>query len=546
MPLHSLAGSIAPVESLVDVAALVDAYYTLHPDPKICEQSISFGTSGHRGSSYQRSFNEDHLLAIAQAVCLYRKQAGIGGPLFLGRDTHALSYPAWVSVVEVLAANHVMVMHAGLEGEEAYTPTPAVSHAILKFRHLYGPEADGLIITPSHNPPDQGGCKYNPPHGGPAEKEITDWIQACANRLLEEGVHLIPRVSFDQAIKSPTMKFYDYCNSYVDDLGAVLDIELIRAANLHVAVDTLGGAGIAYWRRIAQKYTLDLTLIHDEVDPTFRFMTLDGDGAIRMDPSSPYAMQGTLEKRNEYALVLACDPDHDRHGIVTPEGLLPPNHYLTAAVEYLLTHRQHWKESVQIGKTFVTTKLIDKVANARKHSVYEVPVGFKWFVSGLLDSTFGFVGEESAGATFLRRDGTVWTTEKDGIVMCLLAMEMQAKMGINPHALYQEITERFGNPAYARREFAATLQQKQKLQRLTSGEVTLTTLVDEPIEAILTEASGNHAPLGGLLIRSAHSWCAVRPSGTEALYKIYAETFLGEVALEKLFTQLTVWVNQLV
>lgn len=546
MPLHALAGSIAPAASLVDVAALVDAYYTLHPDPQSREQKISFGTSGHRGSSYQRSFNEDHLLAIAQAVCLYRKQAGIGGPLFLGRDTHALSYPAWVSVVEVLAANHVMVMHAALDGEQAYTPTPAISHAILKFRRLYGPEADGLIITPSHNPPDQGGCKYNPPHGGPAEKEITDWIEACANRLLEEGVHLIPRVSFDQAIKSSTMQLYDYCGSYVDDLGAVLDIELIRTAHLHVGVDPLGGAGIAYWRRIAQQYGLDLTLMHDAVDPTFRFMTLDSDGAIRMDPSSPYAMQGTLDKRRDYDLVLACDPDHDRHGIVTPEGLLPPNHYLTVAVDYLLTHRDDWKETAQIGKTFVTTQLIDKVAKARKRSVYEVPVGFKWFVTGLLDGNFAFVGEESAGATFLRRDGTVWTTEKDGIVMCLLAMEIQAKMGSNPHVLYKEITERFGNPAYARREFAATFKQKQRLQGLKANEVTLTTLVDEPIEAIFTQASGNHAALGGLLIRSAHSWCAVRPSGTEALYKIYAETFLGEAALEKLFAQLTVWVGQLV
>lgn len=546
MLIHPLAGQIAPLSSLVDIPALVSAYYTIQPDPLSPDQKIAFGTSGHRGSSLRGSFNEQHLLAIAQAVCLYRKQAGIEGPLFLGRDTHALSYPAWVSVVEVLAANQVMVMHAGLEGEEAYTPTPAISHAILQFRRRHGPQADGLIITPSHNPPDQGGCKYNPPHGGPAEQEVTDWIEACANRLLAEGVATIPRMPFEQAMKSGTMQFYDYCGSYVDDLGSVLDMELIAKAALHVGVDPLGGAGIAYWRRIAKQYGLDITLMHDVVDPTFRFMSLDGDGAIRMDPSSPYAMQGTLQHSKEYTLLLACDPDHDRHGIVTPEGLLPPNHYLTAAVDYLLEHRPKWKADTQIAKTFVTTQMIDRVAKAHGRSTYEVPVGFKWFVSGLLDGCFAFVGEESAGATFLRHDGTVWTTEKDGIVMCLLAIEMQARTGMGPHVLYRGLTAKLGDPVYERREFAATNDQKKRLKALKADEVTLGMLAGEKIDAVMTHASGNHAALGGLFIRSVNSWCAVRPSGTEALYKVYAETFLGKVALEELFAQLTAWVGKLV
>lgn len=546
MSLHSLAGQIAPLSSLVDIPALISAYYTLQPDLTCFEQRIAFGTSGHRGSSLRGSFNEKHLLAIAQAVCLYRKEAGIEGPLFLGRDTHALSYPAWVSIIEVLAANQVVVMHAALAGEEAYTPTPAISHAILSYRRRYGPQADGLIITPSHNPPDQGGCKYNPPHGGPAAQEVTDWIEACANRLLTEGGGAIRRMPFEQAIKSPTMQLYDYCGTYVDDLGSVLDMELMRTASLHVGVDALGGAGIAYWRRIAKQYCLDITLMHDVVEPTFRFMSLDGDGAIRMDPSSPYAMQGTLQHSKEYALLLACDPDHDRHGIVTPEGLLPPNHYLTVAVEYLLENRPSWKAGTQIGKTFVTSQMIDRVAKAHERLIYEVPVGFKWFVSGLLNGGFAFVGEESAGATFLRQDGTVWTTEKDGIVMCLLAIEMQARTGVGPHVLYKNATVKFGDPVYERREFPATHEQKKRLKALKSEEVTLSTLAGEEIEAVLTHASGNQAALGGLFIRSASSWCAVRPSGTEALYKVYAETFRGKDELEKLFSQLTGWVSQLV
>lgn len=542
MSLHLLAGHIAPPSSLVDIPALVSAYYTLHPDPTYAEQRISFGTSGHRGSSYRRSFNENHLLAIAQAVCLYRNQAGIKGPLFLGRDTHALSYPAWGSIVEVLVANGVEVMYAGMEGDEAYTPTPAISHAILAYRRRFGPQADGLIITPSHNPPDQGGCKYNPPHGGPAEKPVTEWIETCANRLLEEGLTSIKRLPLEQAMKSPLMRLYDYCGTYIDDLTSVLDMDQMRLARLHIGVDPLGGAGIAYWRRLARQYDLDITLMHDTVDPTFRFMSLDADGQIRMDPSSPYAMQETLKKCKEFDLLLVCDPDHDRHGIITPEGLIPPNHYLAVALDYLLEHRPNWNAKTQVGKTFVTSTMIDHVAKAHDRAVYEVPVGFKWFVSGLLDAQLSFVGEESAGATFLRHDGTVWTTEKDGIVMCLLAIEMQAKMGMGPATLYKNATVRFGNPAYARREFSATNAQKQRLTELRENEVTLKTLADEPIEEVSTHASGNHAALGGIFMRSAHSWCAVRPSGTEALYKVYAETFLGEKALEDIFAQLTAWI----
>lgn len=546
MPLHPLAGKAAPASCLVDVAALISAYYLLAPDVSRFEQRIAFGTSGHRGSAFKRSFNEAHLLAIAQSVCLYRKQAGITGPLFLGRDTHALSFPAWSSIIEVLIGNDVEVMHATLEGEESYTPTPAISHAILQFQRQNNVLADGIIVTPSHNPPDQGGCKYNPPHAGPAEQEATEWIESTANRLLEEGLKGVRRIPFDRAIKSPKMHLFDYCTAYVDDLPSILDMRLIQKARLHVGVDPLGGAGIAYWRRIKERYGLDLTLLHDVVDPTFSFMSLDGDGAIRMDPSSPYAMQGTLQCAKEFALLLACDPDHDRHGIATPHGLVPPNHYLSAALEYLLNARPKWSMQTQVGKTFVTTQMLDKVASAHQRQIYEVPVGFKWFVPKLLSGQCVFVGEESAGATFLRHDGTVWTTEKDGIVMCLLAMEMQAKTGLNPSQIYQNLSQKLGNPAYERREFAATQTQKTRLKGLKAEEVTLKSLAGEPITQVLTHALGNHASLGGLYIRSLNSWCAVRPSGTEDLYKVYAETFLGHQALEQLFADLTQWISALV
>jgi phosphoglucomutase len=518
------AGQPAAAEDLVDVAKLVTAYYALHPDPGDPVQRVSFGTSGHRGSAFTATFNEDHILATTQAICEYRASQGIGGPLYLGADTHALSEPAQVSALEVLAANEVRVM---VDARGGYTPTPAVSRAILAHNAAEtGPRADGIVVTPSHNPPPDGGFKYNPPDGGPAGTDITRQIQDRANELLADGLKGVRRVSWARAA-SAAGKF-DFLGSYVAALGQVVDLAAIRAAGVRIGADPLGGASVAYWGEIGDRYGLDLTVVNPVVDATFRFMTLDWDGKIRMDCSSPYAMAALIGRQHEFAVATGNDTDADRHGIVTPDaGLLNPNHYLAVAIDYLYRHRDGWPAAAAVGKTLVSSSMIDRVAEGLDRELLEVPVGFKWFVPGLLDGSVAFGGEESAGASFLQRDGSVWTTDKDGIILALLASEIIAVTGHSPSELYQDLTSRYGDPAYARIDTAASRAQKEALARLSPEQVAATELAGEPITAALTTAPGNGAPLGGLKVVAGSGWFAARPSGTEDVYKLYAESFRG-------------------
>ncbi|MEP6963942.1 MAG: phosphoglucomutase (alpha-D-glucose-1,6-bisphosphate-dependent) [Polaromonas sp.] len=531
-----LAGKPAPESLLVNVQKLVAAYYALIPDPSVPAQRVAFGTSGHRGSSFDTSFNEWHVLAITQAICDYRRSKGVDGPLFLGLDTHALSGPACASALEVLAANGVTVM---LARDDEYTPTPAISHAILT--HNLGRTAgfaDGIVVTPSHNPPDNGGFKYNPTNGGPAATEITRLIEAAANGFLEKKLVGVKRMTHAQALRAATTQRHDYLSAYVSDLGQVIDMDLIRDAKLRIGVDPLGGAGVHYWSRIAGQYGLDLTVVSEEVDPTFRFMTLDWDGRIRMDPSSPYAMQRLIDIKDRFDIAFACDTDHDRHGIVTAQaGLIPPNHYLSVMIDHLFQHRPQWGANAAVGKTVVSTHLIDLVAARLGRRLFEVPVGFKWFVAGLLDASLGFGGEESAGATFLRRDGSSWTTDKDGLVPALLAAEITARSGRDPGALYAELAREFGNPVTDRVEAAATPQQKKRLAALAPQDIRATELAGEKIDSVLGNAPGNGAPIGGVKVIAKSGWFAARPSGTEDIYKIYAESFKGSDHLQRILKE---------
>ena len=533
MKLSPLAGKPAEPSMLVNVPALVTAYFTETPDPSVPGQQVSFGTSGHRGSAFDRAFNEWHVLAISQAICLYRAQQNIDGPLFLGIDTHALSVPALASALEVLAANGVEVMLA--EGDE-YTPTPAISHAILTYnRGRKTGLADGIVITPSHNPPHDGGFKYNPPNGGPAESVVTGRIGAQANEFLESGLRGVRRIPFEKALHASTTHRHDYLEAYTRDLGNVIDMDAIRGAKIKLGVDPLGGAGVHYWGRIAERYGLNLTVVNQAVDPTFRFMTADWDGQIRMDPSSPYAMRSLIGLKDRFEIAFACDTDRDRHGIVTRStGLLPPNHYLAVAIFYLFQQRPKWGEEAAVGKTMVSSQMIDRVTAKLGRKLYEVLVGFKWFVDGLLDGSLGFGGEESAGASFVRLDGSVWTTDKDGIVPALLAAEITARMDRDPGEIYRELTREFGEPVYDRIEAPATPEQKEILERLSPQQVRSTDLAGEKIQAILTCAPGNCAPFGGLKVLAESGWFAARPSGTEDVYKIYAESFQGADHLRRL------------
>jgi len=530
---NPLAGQPAPAAVLVDVPRLITAYYSERPDPSIASQRVAFGTSGHRGSSFEVGFNEAHVLAISQAISEYRKQQGTDGPLFIGFDTHALSAPAFASALEVLAANGVELMIAA--GDE-YTPTPAISHAILNYnRGRKTGLADGIVITPSHNPPDSGGFKYNPTNGGPADTDITKWIENRANELLKPGAGGIKRIALKQARAAATTHSHDYVQNYVQDLGAILDMDVIRDSKIRMGVDPLGGAGVHYWPRIAECYRLDLTVVNDAVDPTFRFMTLDWDGKIRMDPSSSYAMRRLIELKDRYDIAFACDTDHDRHGIVTKSrGLMPPNHYLSVAIDYLFSHRSGWRADAAVGKTVVSSAMIDRVGKRLKRAVYEVPVGFKWFVAGLVDGKLGFGGEESAGASFSRIDGQVWTTDKDGIVPALLAAEITARTGRDPGEHYRALTQELGTSFADRIDASANSAQKAKLGKLDRQQIHITELAGEPIEQILTQAPGNNAPIGGVKVTARGGWFAARPSGTEDIYKIYAESFHDEAHLRRL------------
>jgi phosphoglucomutase len=536
MKISPLAGHPAPPEMLVDVSKLVTAYYTEIPDPGVKTQRVAAGTSGHRGSSFTKSFNEWHLLAISEAVCRYRQLHGINGPLFVGFDTHALSRPACATVLEVLAAHGVELMLA--EGDE-YTPTPAVSHAILRYnRGRTTGLADGIIITPSHNPPEDGGIKYNSTNGGPADVSITSWLEAHANELLENRLAGVKRITHDAALRAPTTHRHDFLHSYVEDLGSVLDMQSICDSGIRLGVDPLGGAGVHYWGAIADRYKLNLTVVSDVVDETFRFMTLDWDGRIRMDPSSPYAMQRLVELRDKFDIAFACDTDHDRHGIVCRKaGLLPPNHYLAVCIQHLFQHRPEWTPAAGVGKTVVSSAMIDRVCAKLGRSLYEVPVGFKWFVDGLVRGSLGFCGEESAGASFLRRDGSAWSTDKDGIIAALLAAEMTGCTKRDPGELYDALTSEFGAPAYDRVEAHATLEQKKILSQLSPKQVTCAQLAGEDITSIITQAPGNHAPIGGVKVSTTSGWFAARPSGTEDIYKIYGESFRGEDHLKQILTE---------
>jgi phosphoglucomutase len=542
MKVSPFAGKLAEPAMLVNVPKLVTAYFTDVPDPSVPAQRVAFGTSGHRGSAFDKAFNEWHILAITQAICLYRQQQKIDGPLFLGMDTHALSLPALASALEVLAANGVEVMIAD---KDEYTPTPVISHSILTYnRGRKTGLADGIVITPSHNPPHDGGFKYNPPNGGPAETDVTDWIQAKSNEFLEKNLLDVKRVPFEKALYASTTHKYDYLNTYITDLANVIDMDIIRRAKLSMGVDPLGGAGVHYWGRIAEKYNLNLTVVNDTVDPTFRFMTVDWDGQIRMDPSSPYAMQRLISLKDRYDIAFACDTDHDRHGIVTKStGLLPPNHYLSVAIIYLFQNRIKWREEAAVGKTVVSSQMIDRVTAKLGRKLYEVPVGFKWFVDGLLDGSLGFGGEESAGASFVRLDGSVWTTDKDGIVPALLAAEITAKMDRDPGVIYHELTHEFGEPAYDLIEALATPGQKKILKNLSSHDISKNELAGEKIESILTQAPGNNAPIGGLKVTIKSGWFAARPSGTENIYKIYAESFRGANHLHRILEEAQSIVN---
>jgi phosphoglucomutase len=531
-----MAGKLAAPSALVDIPKLVTAYYTEVPDPSVPRERVAFGTSGHRGSAFDKTFNEQHVVAISQAICEYRTQRGIDGPLFLGIDTHALSTPASASALEVLTANVVEVMIA--ENDD-YTPTPAVSHAILTYnRGRAAGLADGIVITPSHNPPADGGFKYNPPNGGPADTDVTRWIESRANELLEAGLQGVKKIRFEQALRAATTHRHDYLGRYINDLGNVIDMETLRGAGIRMGVDPLGGAGVHYWARIAERYRLDLTVVNEAIDPTFRFMTVDWDGRIRMDPSSPYAMQSLIGLKDRFDIAFACDTDHDRHGIVTRSvGLLPPNHYLSAAIFYLFQNRPNWSESAAVGKTVVSSQMIDRVATKIGRKLCEVPVGFKWFVDGLLDGSLGFVGEESAGASFSRKDGSVWTTDKDGIVPSLLSAEITARTGRDPGEIYRDLAREFGEPLYDRRDAPATPAQKAMLARLSPQQVRSADLAGETIQAILTHAPGNGASIGGLKVIAESGWFAARPSGTEDIYKIYAESFLDADHLRRILQE---------
>jgi phosphoglucomutase len=539
---NPLAGKPAPQSILVNIPKLVTAYYVEIPDVSEPEQRVKFGTSGHRGSSFDRNFNESHILAISQAICDYRKQQNIDGPLFLGIDTHALSVPAYASALEVLAANEVEVLLA--EGEE-YAPTPVISHAILTYnRGRKNGFADGIVVTPSHNPPSEGGFKYNPPNGGPAEPIITNWIEAKANAYIGKGLSGIKRVPYEKAINASTTHRYNYLEKYVEDLVNVIDMQIIRDSQIKIAVDPLGGAGVHYWKPIADQYGLNLTVISDKIDPTFSFMTVDWDGKIRMDPSSPYAMQRLINLKDGYKVTFACDTDYDRHGIVTKSsGLLSPNHYLSAAIFYLFQHRPHWKKEAAVGKTLVSSQMIDFVSAKLGRKVYEVPVGFKWFVDGLIDGSLAFVGEESAGASFVRLDGSVWTTDKDGIIASLLSAEITARMGKDPGEIYKELTKEFGESYYDRFEAVASKEQKDVIQALTPEQVHLEDLAGEKIKNIFNRAPGNHQPIGGIKVVAETGWFAARPSGTENIYRIYVESFRGKEQMQRILEQAQSVVN---
>ena len=526
-------GEPATPAILTNVPRLITAYYTEVPDASDARQRVAFGTSGHRGSSLDRTFNERHVLATTQAICEYRRHQKIDGPLFVGIDTHALSVPAGASALEVLAANGVEVM---LAEHDEYTPTPVLSHAILTYnRGRTTGLADGIVITPSHNPPESGGFKYNPPNGGPADTDVTGWIQTRANELLQSGLGGLKRMPFDRALHAATTHRHDYLNAYVNDLANVVDMDAIRGATLRLGVDPLGGAGTRYWPAIAERYGLNLTVVSDEIDPTFRFMTVDWDGRIRMDPSSPYAMRRLLGLQKSFDVAFACDPDHDRHGIVTASaGLLPPNHYLAVAIDFLFRHRPRWRPDAAVGKTMVSSQMIDRVTAKLGRTLFETPVGFKWFVAGMLDGSLGFGGEESAGASFLRLDGAAWSTDKDGIIPALLSAEITARAGRDPGEIYRTLTREFGEPAYDRVDAPATPEQKARLSRLSPEQVRQTDLAGERIQRTLTRAPGNDAPFGGLKVVAESGWFAARPSGTEDIYKIYAESFRGPEHLRRI------------
>ena len=525
-----LAGKVAPASLLIDVSALLAAYADLRPDPDAPAQQVAFGTSGHRGSALLCSFNEWHVLAITQAICEYRREKGIDGPLFLAIDTHALSQPAFETALEVLAGNHV---HTRIATDGGFTPTPALSHAILVYnRGRTNGKADGIVITPSHNPPADGGFKYNPPNGGPADTDVTGWIQKRANALLLDGLREIRRLPYAQARRAATTREHDFIATYVGDLGQMIDFDTIRAAGVRMGVDPLGGAGVHYWPRIAEHYRLDLTVLSQQVDPTFSFMSVDWDGKIRMDPSSSLAMQPLIGLKDRFDVAFACDTDHDRHGVVTRSaGLLPPNHYLAVMIDYLFRHRPQWAADTAIGKTLVSSAMIDRVALRLGRRLHEVPVGFKWFVDGLFDGSLGFGGEESAGASFLRRDGTVWTTDKDGLAPALLSAEITARTGRDPGELYRQLTLELGEPVADRVEAPASLAQKSRLSKLSPAQIRSTTLAGEAVASVLDRAPGNGASIGGIKVVTANGWFAARPSGTEDIYKIYAESFLGEAHL---------------
>jgi phosphoglucomutase len=536
MNVNPLAGKPAPRDILVNVPRLITAYYKEVPDPSVASQRVAFGTSGHRGSAFDAAFNEWHILAITQGICEYRKKQGTDGPLFLGMDTHALSVPALASALEVLAANGVDVM---LAEKDEYTPTPTISHAILTYnRDRKSGLADGIVITPSHNPPDSGGFKYNPTNGGPADTTVTGWIEARANELMEQGLRDVKRMPYERAVRSPTTHRHDYLNNYVADLGNVIDMTAIRDSKVRLGVDPLGGAGVHYWAPIAERYGLDLTVVSDVVDPTFSFMTVDWDGRIRMDPSSPYAMQRLIGLKDRFDIAVACDTDHDRHGVVARStGLLPPNHYLAVSAYYLFQNRPNWGKQVAVGKTVVSSQMIDRVAAKLGRKLYEVPVGFKWFVDGLIDGSLGFVGEESAGATFLRTNGSVWTTDKDGLIPALLAAEITARVGKDPGEVYRALTAEFGESFSDRVDARATPAEKKLLAKLSPQQVKSKQLAGETIQSILTKAPGNDAAIGGLKVIAEKGWFAARPSGTEDIYKIYAESFRDAKHLQELIDE---------
>jgi phosphoglucomutase len=538
MALNPRAGQSPTPQDLVNVPRLITAYYSQHPDVSQAAQKVAFGTSGHRGSAFDTAFNEDHILAITQAICEYRRQNGTNGPLFLAADTHALSDPAFASALEVLSAHGVDVM---IDQDRGFTPTPTLSHAILTYNRPPGGVArtsglaDGIVITPSHNPPDDGGFKYNPPEGGPADTDATKWIEDRANQILKDGLRDVRRKGFQAALAATTTHRHDYMTAYVNDLASVVDLDAVRASGLSLGADPLGGAGLAYWGRIAERYGLKMEIFHADPDPTFRFMRLDWDGKIRMDCSSPYAMAGLIALKDKFDVAFACDTDHDRHGVVSRSaGLLNPNHYLAVAIWYLFKHREGWRPSAGVGKTLVSSSMLDRVAASLGRRLVEVPVGFKWFVDGLLGGSLGFGGEESAGGSFLRRDGTVWTTDKDGIIMALLSAEMLARTGKDPGQIYTTLTEQFGAPVYERIDAPATPEQKARLAALSPSEVHEKELAGDPIERMLTTAPGNGAPLGGLKVMTKRGWFAARPSGTEDVYKIYAESFAGEEHLRQI------------